>query len=123
MTTAKKTPQDRKPKAEKIVRPQDVAGFDLLLSIDDVPVWDQAPLLALVQKLSSSADEESGTIDMDESDAIIIIGQVGKAMLPFAIDQKKFTKFCTGRDALQRIMDLAMAWTSVLGEDKSSGDS
>ena len=44
-------------------------------------------------------------------------------MLPWAKDEKEFVKFCSGRDALQRIAELAFAWTSVLGEGVSSDDS
>jgi hypothetical protein len=126
MTTSKKTPvkapQDRKPKAEKIVRPQDVPGFELLKSIDEVPVWDQAPLLGLVRKLHGSADA-AGDLELEEHEAIPLLGQIAKAMLPFAHSEKEFTKFCTGREALQRVMDLATAWVAVLGEEKSSDDS
>lgn len=123
--TAKKTPQDRKPKAAdlpKIERPEDVEGFELLHPIDEVPVWDQAPLLALVAELTDGADEEDG-IELDNASAVRLLGEIGRAMLPFAVDKKQFTKFCTGKDALQRVATLAVAWTAVLGEDESSDDS
>lgn len=124
MTTKKtpKAPQDRKPKAEKIERPEDVKGFHLLKPIDNVPVWDQAPLLSLVAKVTENADDE-GNLELDEAEGILLIGQIGKAMLPFAIDEKAFIKFATGRSAMQDVMTLALAWTSVLGEGKSSDDS
>jgi len=122
MTTSKKTPQDRKPKAAKIVRPEDTPGFDLMKSIDEVPVWDQAPLLALVYELMGDA-QEGTEISLNDADAIPILGKIGKAMLPWAKDEKAFTHFCSGKDALQRIAELAMAWTSVLGEGESSDDS
>jgi len=122
MTTSKKTPQDRKPKAEKIVRPQDTPGFDLLKSIDEVPVWDQAPLLALVNELMG--DGEAGEeVEIDENVALRLMGEIARAMVPWAIDQKEFTKFCSGAGAMQRVMNLAMAWTSALGEGVSSADS
>jgi hypothetical protein len=122
MTTSKKTPQDRKPKAEKIVRPEETPGFNLMKSIDEVPVWDQAPLLGLVAELLGDA-EEGSTISLSDSEAIPLLGKIGKAMLPWAKDQAEFTKFCTGKDALQRIAELAVAWTTVLGEGESSDDS
>lgn len=121
-TPARKAPADRKPKAEAIVRPEDTPGFELLKSIDEVPVWDQAPLLGLVRKLHGNADED-GNVELEEHEAIPLLGQIAKAMLPFAHNEKEFTKFCTGREALQRVMDLATAWVAVLGEEKSSDDS
>lgn len=117
-----KVPQDRKPKAEKLERPEDVKGFTLLQPIDAVPVWDQAPLLSLVSQVTKDADEE-GNLEVDDAQAILLIGQIGKAMLPFAVDAKAYIKFATGRTALQDVMTLAIAWTSVLGEGKSSDDS
>lgn len=115
-------PQDHLPKAEKIVRPQDTPGFSLLKSIDDVPVWDQAPLLSLVSALVGNANDGE-EFELEEAQAIPLIGEIGRAMLPWALDSQAFTKFCSGKDALQRVADLAMAWTSSLGEDVSSGDS
>lgn len=123
--TAPKKPQDRKPKAAdvpKIERPEDVEGFDLLKPIDEVPVWDQAPLLALVAQLTEDSDEE-GNVSLDNAEAIKILGEIGRAMLPFAVSVSAFTKFCTGKDALQRVASLAIAWTATLGEGKSSDDS
>lgn len=124
MTTSRKTPQDRKPKAEaeKIVRPEDTPGFDLLKSIDEVPVWDQAPLLGLVNRLMGDA-KEGEEIHLDESEAIQLLGPIAKAMLPWAKDEAAFTRFCSGRNAMQNVMNLAVAWVSVLGEEKSSDDS
>lgn len=121
MTTSRKVPQDRKPKAAAIERPEDVKGFELLLPIDEVPVWDQAPLLSLVSRMTDKVDDK-GEVSMDNADAILLIGEISKTMLPFAVDKKEFTKFCTGRTALQDVMTLAIAWTSVLGEGESSGD-
>lgn len=122
--TAKKTPQDRKPKAvkPKIERAEDVEGFELLHPIEDVPVWEQAPLLALVAELTEGADT-SGNIELSSSDAVRLLGKIGAAMLPFAVDAKAFTKFASGGQALQRTANLAIAWTSSLGEDESSDDS
>lgn len=124
MTTSRKTPQDRKPKAaaEPIKRPQDTPGFELLKPIDEVPVWDQAPLLALVNQLIGDA-KEGEEVQIEESLAIGLMGDIAKAMLSWSIDEAQFTKFCSGKGAMQRVMELAMAWTSALGEEKSSDDS
>lgn len=120
--TTRKQPQDRKPKAAKIERPEDTEGFELLKSIDEIPAWDQAPLLALVAQLTEGADD-AGNVELDNAAAVSLCGEMGRAMLPFAVDQKAFTKFASGRQALQRITNLAIAWTSTLGEDESSDDS
>src|SRR5690349_5891578 len=109
--TAKKTPkapQDRKPKAAKITRPEDTKGFELLHPIDEVPVWDQAPLLSLVAQLTDAGDDK-GEVEMSNADAILLTGQIASAMRPFAVDEKQFIKFATGRTALQDIMNLALA--------------
>jgi hypothetical protein len=117
---ARKAPADRQPKAEKKIRPEDVKGWHLLKSIDEVPVWDQAPLMSLVQSLIGDAKEgDEIQVAMDAA----ILGDIAKAMIPWAKDEAEFTKFCTGRTALQDVANLAMAWTSVLGEEVSSGDS
>jgi hypothetical protein len=124
MTTSRKTPQDRKPKAAEVIppRPQDTEGFSLLKPIDEVPVWDQAPLLSLVNQLMGDA-KPGEEVELDESVALLLMGDIAKAMLPWSVDQKEFTKFCSGKGAIQRVMNLAMAWTSVLGEGESSDDS
>lgn len=127
MTTSRKTPQDRKPKlaaveATPIVRPEDTEGFELLKSIDEVPVWDQTPLLSLVNQLMGDA-KPGEEVQLDENIAILLMGDIAKAMLPWAVDQKAFTKFCSGKGAIERVMNLAMAWTATLGEGESSDDS
>jgi len=127
MTTSRKNPQDRKPKlaaveTTPIVRAQDTPGFELLKPIDEVPVWDQTPLLSLVNQLMG--DTKPGEeVQLDENVAILLMGDIAKAMLPWAVDQKEFTKFCSGKGAIERVMNLAMAWTSALGEGESSDDS
>ena len=121
----KKTPQDRKPKAAavpEITRPEDVEGWELLKSIDDVPAWDQTPLLALVAELTGDSNE-AGDLELGNAEAVALLGQIGRAMLPLAVDQKAFTKFASGKEALQRITNLAVAWSAALGEDESSDDS
>jgi len=124
MTTKKtpKAPQDRKPKAAKVERPEDVKGFELLKSIDEVPVWEQAPLLALVARMTDQADDK-GNIHVGSEEGVMLLGEIGRSMLPFAVDEKQYTKFASGRTALQDVMNLAIAWTSTLGEDESSDDS
>lgn len=121
----KKTPQDRKPKATtvpEIERPEDVEGFDLLKPIDEVPAWDQTPLLSLVAQLTEGAND-AGDVELDNAQAVSLLGEIGRAMLPLAVDPKAFTKFASGKEALQRVTHLAIAWSAALGEDESSDDS
>ncbi len=121
--TAKKTPQDRKPKAEPIVRPEDTKGFNLLRPIDELPVWDQAPLLSLIYKLRTETKIGVGEETITEVEVELdpaVIGPIAQAMVAMARDKDEFTKFCTGRKAMMDVAQLAMAWANALGEDESS---
>lgn len=124
--TAKKTPQDRKPKAAKvetkIERPEDVKGFDLLKPIDEVPVWDQTPVLALVAEMTDGANT-AGDLVLDNGEAVRLLGEMGRALVAVAKDQAEFIKFASGKSALQDVATLAMAWAASLGEDESSENS
>lgn len=119
-----KAPQDRKPKKEKKVRVEDTPGFSLLKPFSEVPVWDQTPLLKAVYKLQGAAKEgDELEVDMDDDAMIDLVGQLGQALVPIAINEDEYVKFASGPTAAQRVMELAMAWASALGEAKSSGDS
>jgi hypothetical protein len=116
-----KAPQDRKPKKEKKARVEDTPGFNLLKPFSEVPVWDQTPLLKIIYKLQGDHKEgEQVELDLDELDAIDLVGQLGHAMVPIAINPDEFVRFASGPDAAQRVMELAMAWAAALGEAKSS---
>ena len=125
MATAKKNPAPKKPqdrkRKEKKMRPQDVAGFHLLKPFAEVPVWDQTPLLKIISRLQGEAKEgEDVEVNMDDDDMIDMVGQLGRALVPVAINEDEYMKFASGPDAAQRVMELAMAWASALGEAKSS---
>lgn len=120
-STKAKAPQDRKPKKEKTVRPEDVPGFKLLKPFADVPVWDQTPLLKLIYRLQGDAQEgDEVSVDMDNDEMIDLVGALGRAMVPIAINEEEYIKFASGPDAAQKVMELSMAWASALGEAKSS---
>lgn len=122
MPTAKKTapkkPQDRQPKAEPVVKPEDTPGFDLLRPFDEIPVWEQTPLIALLAELydkfgdDARAEGESLAIN----DQLEVVGRLAKLLLEYAVDPIEFTKFASGRNALDRVTNLAMAWIGDLGE-------
>lgn len=115
-----KKPSDRKKKGEdKAPRPEDTPGWHLLKPFDEVPVWDQGPLLALVYELQGDA-EDGSEIELSSSDVINYLGPIAKALLPMTTDEEAFTKFASGREGASNVMQLAFAWMASLGEEKSS---
>lgn len=116
-----KAPQDRKRKKDKMPRPEDTPGFNLLKPFDEVPVWDQGPLLELVAELQG--DAEDGTdIELSQADIVKFLGPIAKALLPMARDEEEFTKFASGKKGAENVMNLAFAWMAALGEGGSSGN-
>ena len=120
-TTPKaKAPQDRKPKAapvEEPLSPEEVPGWELMKPMSEIPVWEQTPLIALLQSAFETSEEEEGSIS---SFSIDLVGQMAQAMIPYAIDQAAYTKFVSGPGALNRAMNLAMVWVGQMGEFESS---
>lgn len=140
-TTTRKPPADRKPKAEKPLSPEETPGWNLMKPMSDIPVWDQTPLIALLQTAFTDSDKE-GKSD-EEIDAmseeewnlysakkaakskdrdfdVNIIGDLAKALIPYAVDEKAYNDFCSGAGAMGRVMNLAMAWVGQMGEFGSS---
>lgn len=119
-TTTPKAPQDRKKKAEEIVPvdPSTTPGWELLKSFDEIPVWDQTDLLALLQEVTDTGEETDEGTDFD----VRIIGKLVKAIQPYALDDAEFLKFVSGAGAIQRSSTLAMAWVGQMGEFISSGN-
>lgn len=114
-----KTPADRKPKAAEVETPspEEVPGWDLMKPMSDIPVWEQTPLLALLQDaLDDGDDAEAGK----KSFSVNVIGEMSKAMIPYAKDEAAYTKFVSGTGAMERAMNLAMAWVGQMGEFASS---
>jgi hypothetical protein len=119
-----KAPQDRKRKEPKKSRVEDTLGFNLLKPFAEVPVWDQTPLLKIIYKLQGEAKEgDDVEVDMDDETMIDLVGELGRALTPIAINIDDYVKFASGPNAAQKVMELAMAWASALGEAKSSGAS
>lgn len=160
-----KKPTDRLPKAdtveEIVIRPEETPGWELMKPIEEVPVWDQVPLVATLQEAMTEAEDkarekfedanarrlekgqpplplpvkktESGKVARDEHGDPIpdfnmdfdvnIIGNLAKGILPFAKDEAELTRFMSGKGALNRTADLAMAWVGQMGESSSSDDS
>lgn len=141
MPTPKK-PADRKPKAveEPKLLPEETPGWDLMKDMSDIPVWDQTPLIQLLQSAFDDADKKSDEeIDAmtkeewelyqakegvkEKSFDVNIIGELAKGIMPYAKDQAAYTKFVSGPGAMERAMTLAMAWVGQMGESGSSAAS
>lgn len=158
-----KAPDDRRNNKVQVdvpKRPEEVAGYDLLKPLDEVPVWDQIELVAMLQDAMNDAaksakearedenarraekglkpippqyeldakgkvlkDDANEPIEKVEHDFDIrLIGELGKAILPFANDKAVLTKFMSGKGAIERTAELAMAWVGQMGESSSSDD-
>lgn len=136
--TTPKAPSDHLAPKEK-PRPEDTPGWDLLKDFSDIPVWDQTPLIALIQSVSDDAkpisDEEYNKMSPKERDAynadrenhssfdVNILGEIALALRPFAKDDADYVKFVSGKGALERAMNLGMAWVGQMGEFGNSDDS
>lgn len=115
-----KTPADRQPKAIEVetpLSPEETPGWDLMKDMADIPVWDQTPLLAMLQEAFDDGEEaENG----NKSFSVNIVGDLAKALIPHAKDVDAYTAFVSGPGALERAMGLAMAWVGQMGEFVSS---
>lgn len=116
-----KTPQDRMPKAteieDTILTAEETPGWNLMKDFSEIPVWEQTPMIALLQDaIGDSTDEGEFVKSFD----VNVIGQMAKAMIPYAKDEAEFTKFVSGTGAMERAMNLAMAWVGQMGESGSS---
>lgn len=117
-----KKPQDRMPKAEKTeepikLLPEETPGWDLMRDFSEIPVWEQTPMIALLQSAIGDSEDEAENV---KSFDVNIIGQMAKAMIPYAKDADEFTRFVSGSGAMERAMNLAMAWVGQMGEFGSS---
>jgi hypothetical protein len=121
-----KAPQDRKPKAEEEAPfiPEETPGWHLLRPFAEVPVWDQAPIMALVEEISEAASKKGKPGEEVElsntSDMLGVVGSLAKALLSVAIDPVEYTKFVSGREGLQNATNLGFAWVRQMGESEAS---
>lgn len=155
-------PQDRKEKIVKefTIRPEETPGWDLMKPIDEIPVWDQIPLVSMLQDALKESEQnakekfeddnarrvskgleplkprvakdDKGKVIRDDAGEpieiyerdfdISIIGKLAQGILPYAKDEAELTKFLSGKGALNRTADLAMAWVGQMGESSSSDD-
>lgn len=138
---APKKPTDRKPKGEKakaVTRPEETPGWELLKPFSEVPVWDQMPLVQLLDNVISDSTRELTKAEyaaltpeerkeLKEGKAqsvdLNMFGQLAKSLIEFAVDKEAYTKFCSGSGAMERSMTLAMAWVGQMGEAIGSENS
>ena len=110
--TEPRKPQDHKAKAVPDKKPD---GWELLKPFADVPVWDQTDLIAIVQPLMASERKEGEEVDMASFD-LRLIGELAKRLKDFAVDEDAYVRFVSGPGALERAMNLGMAYVELLGE-------
>jgi hypothetical protein len=140
---ATKKPADKKPAQQPKIAPEEVPGWDLMRPLDEVPVWEQTELVAILQEAMDDAtpeidetllegltpnqrikkEEELKKAAVSSSLDIRIIGKLGQAIKPYARDEAAYVKFVSGSGAMERTMNLAMAWVGQMGEFSSSENS
>lgn len=139
--TTPKVPSDRKVKAaeEKVAtRVEETPGWELLKDFQEVPIWDQMPLIQLLNDAMGDATvelskEEFAALTPQErkemqegkrsSFDMTILGDLAKKLMDFAKDPAEYTKFCSGSGAMERSLNLAMAWVGQMGESTGSESS
>lgn len=137
---APKKPADRQAK-EIETRPEDTPGWELMKPFSEIPVWDQMPLMAMLHdamddsEIDRLSNEEFANLTPEERKAKIeeagetrnfdirILGNLAFELKKFAVDEEAYTKFCSGSGAMERSLNLAMAWVGQMGESISSEDS
>lgn len=124
MTTTNRTrptPQDHQPKGTPEEKPD---GWELLKPFDEVPAWDQADLIAIVQPLMNQRSNTGGESDGDDTGLSLdlksfdfrIVGLLTKKLCDFAVDEDALITFMSGKDAIARSLELAMWYVGQLGE-------
>lgn len=133
-----KKPSDRKAKNQPPSRPQDTLGWHLMKPMDEIPVWDQMPLIAMLHdalddsEVDEMSTEEFANLTPEERKAkideagesrnfdITVLGKLAFELKKFAVNEEEYVKFCSGSGALERSLNLAMAWVGQMGEFSSS---
>lgn len=142
MATTKK-PADRQPKQTPKIAPEETPGWDLMKPLEQIPAWEQTDLVAILQDAMEDAipeidesllegltpkqrikkEEELKKAAASSSLDIRIIGKLAKALKDYAKDEEAYTAFVSGPGAMERAMNLAMAWVGQMGEFSSSENS
>lgn len=122
-TTTRKAPQDHLPPQTTADAEQPhPAGWDLLKPFDEVPVWDQAELIATVQPILGQLRDAQGDVEGDWVDLdiakfdVTVIGRLAKQLTAYAVDEDAYLKFVSGPGALKRAVELGVAYAQQLGE-------
>lgn len=120
---ATRKPQDHLPPKNEPVEQPKPDGWDLLKPFDQVPVWEQTDLIAIVQPLMPDVDPDGGVseieIDLKTID-LTIVGQLAKRLQDFAVAPDAYRDFVSGPGALERAIELGLAYAIQLGESGRS---
>ncbi|MGX5360090.1 hypothetical protein [Kocuria sp. KH4] len=119
-----RTPTDRKDSVEtKQKRLEEYEGAKLLKPLSKVPVWDQLDLQAyLLEALGDARGlDDTEEIDASHLDPKLLpkLGGVVKHVADhFTADgkQEEFVEFVSGAGAMNRALDLVMAYVGEMGE-------
>jgi hypothetical protein len=144
MPTPKK-PADKQPKTvqKPKIAPEEVPGWDLMRPLEEIPAWEQTDLVAILQEAMDDGEPEIDTSLLEgltpnqrikkeaelkqaarsKSFDVRIIGTLAKQLKEYAKDPEEYTKFVSGSGAMERAMNLAMAWVGQMGEFSSSENS
>jgi hypothetical protein len=122
--TEPRKPQDRKPKAPASAsEPDHPDGWDLLRPFSEVPVWDQTELLEIVKPMMADARAEGSAEDQAMSFDTRIVGQVARMLGErFVVTgrESEYLTFVSGDGALERAVNLGIAYAAQLGESEPS---
>ncbi len=118
--TERKIPQDRLPKQTSTDEKPE--GWDLLKAPADVPGWDQAEFLAVIQPLADMTVD--GKIDFSSS-VLRIVAEVGVLVYErFAKDPSAFQALSSGgMPGLTKMIELCFWYAELLGKSEDSATS
>jgi len=118
--TERKMPQDRQQKKTADEKPE---GWELLKPPGDVPGWDQAEFLAVIEPLTKSANAQ-GEVTFS-ADVLRVVAEVGILTYErFAKDPAAFQKLTTGgMSGLTKMIELCFWYADLLGKAEGSATS
>jgi hypothetical protein len=119
--TERRAPQDRL--AKQAGTDEKPEGWELLKAPSDVPGWDQAEFLAVIQPLADAQDPK-GNIAFS-SDVLRIVAEVGVLVFErFAKDPEAFQALTSGgMPGLTRMVNVCFWYAELLGKSEDSATS
>lgn len=119
--TERKTPQDRLEKQR--AADEKPEGWELLKPPGDVPGWDQAEFLAVIEPLTTATNAK-GEVTFS-ADVLRVVAQVGILTYErFAKDPDAFQRLTTGgMPGLMKMVELCFWYADLLGKAEGSATS